>query len=86
MAGRSIQQEARIESLPAIRCRNTSIPGKLRASVFISLSIQDRGPAHIETVPYAAGSKLPENRRAHWADWTFAAKQRVCGCGMQRLQ
>jgi hypothetical protein len=36
MAGRSIQQEARIESLPAIRFGNTPIPEKLRGSVFIS--------------------------------------------------
>jgi len=86
MAGRSIQQEARIESLPAIRFGNTPIPEKLRPSVFISLSIQEWGPARIETILDRAGSKLPENRRAHWADWTFAAKQRVCGCGMQRLQ
>jgi hypothetical protein len=40
MAGRSIQQEALIESIAAIRFGNTPILGKLRASVFISLSIQ----------------------------------------------
>ena len=79
MAGRSIQQEQRIESLPAITRWNTSILGKLRASVFISSLIQDREPAPVETVPFRRGCQLHSNKVAHSVARAFTAMRRECG-------
>src|ERR1035441_7194761 len=86
MAGRSIQQEVRIESLPAFRCRNTSILGKLRGSVFNSLSIQGWGPAISKLSPIWRASSCSTISGCIQLSETSAQRKGICACGLQRMQ